>query len=490
MSCQICLDPFNKINKKKVECPKCQGVCCRECLQTYILSELVDAHCFNCKNNFDFTFISNNCRSTFIDKEYYLHRENILLETQKSKFLQTQVRVDKQLQINSINSKIADITNENDQFYKQCIKEANQKYNEFVEKSKQHVEDLNEQMKKLNTEEYEKAEASRFYGKCPRDNCLGFINSSWKCMLCESKICRSCKESVTDNTEHQCDENTLETLKKIKSDSKACPNCKTNIFKIEGCAQMFCTHCKTAFNWNTLKIVVGHIHNPHFIEWQRTQERTEIHINECNDDPDRIFNIHPNVFRNIIPTERKYKNLLCFIECLYWITREFKYNRLTEKYNSVITNTEQIYEKIRFEYLYSNSSATDQNNKMSEEEFKRKLRIEEKKINKCVDIYNLYDMFTRTYCEITYATLSKIQDKQDYKKVIDTTIQEISELVEYTNNTSQQFVRKYNNNSEFIYLYINMDKNNNIRRDLTTSIISAKKFSTDATSVIDSIKRY
>ena len=40
------------------------------------------------------------------------------------------------------------------------------------------------------------------------------------------------------------------------------------IHKIEGCNQMYCVKCGTAFDWKTLKIVTGVVHNPHYFEYQ------------------------------------------------------------------------------------------------------------------------------------------------------------------------------------------------------------------------------
>jgi hypothetical protein len=58
-------------------------------------------------------------------------------------------------------------------------------------------------------------------------------------------------------------------MKLIKVDSKGCPSCGRLISRVSGCPQMWCPSCHTAFNWNTLAIETGVIHNPHFFEFQR-----------------------------------------------------------------------------------------------------------------------------------------------------------------------------------------------------------------------------
>jgi hypothetical protein len=67
------------------------------------------------------------------------------------------------------------------------------------------------------------------------------------------------------------------------------------IHKIDGCDQMFCTKCHTAFSWRTLKIETGRIHNPHWYQWQRERsadgniprEPGDV-VNACNPQNERV----------------------------------------------------------------------------------------------------------------------------------------------------------------------------------------------------------
>ena len=67
------------------------------------------------------------------------------------------------------------------------------------------------------------------------------------------------------NNQHVCDEKTKENAQFIKETCKACPGmCGEFIFKIDGCDQMWCTTCHTAFSWRTGEIERGVVHNPHY----------------------------------------------------------------------------------------------------------------------------------------------------------------------------------------------------------------------------------
>jgi hypothetical protein len=94
--------------------------------------------------------------------------------------------------------------------------------------------------------------------------CSGLVKNG-RCGDCKKTVCAKCREERLE--QHECKKEILETIKLLKRDTKQCPRCKTPIYKIDGCDQMFCTKCKTAFSWRTLNIHKGIIHNPHYHEY-------------------------------------------------------------------------------------------------------------------------------------------------------------------------------------------------------------------------------
>jgi len=110
-----------------------------------------------------------------------------------------------------------------------------------------------------------------FTRACPDSECRGFLSTAYKCGICETYTCKHCNtQKVNKNDpDHKCDPELVETFKLLASDTKPCPGCTAPIHKIEGCDQMFCTLCHTAFSWKSGAIELGVIHNPHYYEFQR-----------------------------------------------------------------------------------------------------------------------------------------------------------------------------------------------------------------------------
>lgn len=124
---------------------------------------------------------------------------------------------------------------------------------------------------------------------CSIVSCEGRIISNEKkkekfCSLCKFAFCEFCEKCYSPDTKHICLDSDKETVKTILSSTKNCPKCYSRITKIQGCDQMWCVVCKTAFSWNTGKIETGPIHNPHYHDWRRLTNQVEQNHNHNNGD--------------------------------------------------------------------------------------------------------------------------------------------------------------------------------------------------------------
>ena len=68
--------------------------------------------------------------------------------------------------------------------------------------------------------------------------CKGHV-LNYKCVICDTMICDKCL--VINEDEHKCKEDDIKSAELILKDTKPCPSCKTRIYKIDGCDQMWCT---------------------------------------------------------------------------------------------------------------------------------------------------------------------------------------------------------------------------------------------------------
>jgi len=257
--CQVCCEKINKINHKKVKCPFCDLTSCRTCSQRYILSSFEDPHCMGCKTRWDREFIDSFCTVKFRNKDLKLHRENVLLEREKALMPSTQPEVERLLAIRRLQRLAREQRERLFQLHEagENVPELGILYNE-MERTYRELSRLKNVGDPIPT---------TFTRQCPNETCKGFLNVDWYCGLCDQYFCKDCNEPVTDD--HECDPGVVETMKLLNRDSKSCPKCGMVIQKLNGCSQMWCISCHTAFDWRTGEISSGRVHNPHYIEFKR-----------------------------------------------------------------------------------------------------------------------------------------------------------------------------------------------------------------------------
>jgi len=130
-----------------------------------------------------------------------------------------------------------------------------------------------------------------FILRCPKPTCNGFINGETHlCGLCGIHVCPQCNvETEVDaagrTRNHTCNPADKESYDMLKKDAKSCPRCTATIIKASGCDHMWCSSCKTHFNWRSGEIL-NHSSNPEYYEYLRRTNR-EI-AREPGDNPDAV----------------------------------------------------------------------------------------------------------------------------------------------------------------------------------------------------------
>lgn len=329
-TCNICCENFSKQTRKPIECIHCSEQACSECIKKFLFSSYNEASCMFCKKEWNIKFLTDNFSKTFIWTDYKIHKENIYFERQLALLPETQLILEKESKIQDLTNDIAKIREES--------------------RAKERV--IQDEIAKLRDKTAtEKEEKDVVHGHCPNEDCRGFVKKEWECGICRTKVCKKCMEKLetgkegTEKVEHVCNQQTVDSVKEIRSHSKQCPSCNVDIFKSEGCFQMFCTNCKIFFHWGTLEIIkkTNFVHNPHYTEWLNSLSQEE---------RDRI-----NAGRMINPRGGR-----CFIQ----ITDIMSLKKL----QSINLETFQRIVNILNHVMDMNTTATDINKKLETERIK------------------------------------------------------------------------------------------------------------------------
>lgn len=295
--CDVCDETYNKSTRAEITCRACETSCCKVCVRQYITKSIKDAHCMNCKANWDRGFLVDNLNKSFVDDKYSESRRAVLFQREQARFPETMDYVER-MKKRIIYQEIVKKINELRTKYNKRLTTINNlqknteegdltdtldthfgKLRKYVTEIKNLEFTRNNMKKELEEEGILKKRKVTFIHACPKEGCKGFLSTAWKCGLCENWTCPHCfelKGPLKDdpNNPHECKEDNVKSAEMIKKSTKSCPKCAVPIFKISGCDQMFCTECKIAFSWNTGEIDNGVIHNPHYFQVQRELAQT------------------------------------------------------------------------------------------------------------------------------------------------------------------------------------------------------------------------
>jgi hypothetical protein len=438
--CSICCETFNKSSRCPIECKTCEDKnmkACQTCCKKYILDSINDPKCMVCSVEWDQEFLSDNFTKSFISKELKEHKENVLFEKQIARLSENQQDAQNFLlveqlkkQKNIINDKISE------------LQTLIRKLNYDVRNIDISINDI------INTNTNTKRENNFMY-KCPLEDCNGFLNKQYVCGICDNKICKHCFEKITDDNEdeHECDDDKKKTVEMLKKDTKPCPKCAEMIHKTEGCDQMYCIKCHSAFSWRTGEIETRHIHNPEYFRYLREngefipRNPGDIPHNGCNELPNyraliglcRTF--YPTTYETRTHKHIDHKNTIIISNMYRMKTHILHIRRIR---NNELQLFENNLKQLRVLYIL---------NRIDKNTFKRKIQMIYKKYDKdqkVLNVWNLIDIVLNEYLgkisEISPQNIPRIQGIN----IIEDIILQSNKTIDFCNKAFKKIGISYN----------------------------------------------
>ena len=260
--CPLCFETYTECKRLEINCSQCEQSCCSECFKNYFLKgDELQLNCpYSCGHVYDPSQIhkmTGNNMSFFRKLLERLTTTNIIYE--ESLLASTQAAA------------------KHEKDYRD-FKEFKKKERAEIAKLKELIRAKNDNLWQREMALYNDARNINedkneytFIKECAHEDCRGKLNSQWKCVLCEKYTCSKCHmpKNNRDDPDHVCDEDIVKNLEALKKESKPCPKCGTAISKSNGCDQMYCVSCHTAFSWRSGRVETGYIHNPEYFRYRR-----------------------------------------------------------------------------------------------------------------------------------------------------------------------------------------------------------------------------
>ena len=462
MDCEVCIEKFNLSTHKLVTCPYCPFKGCTTCHERYLCETTEDAHCMACHKGWSREILVDNFTQKFVTRTYKQRRENLLYERERSLMPATQIYVEYERKIRDLSRQIAALKADRERVHEKWMHIAHTPYaviqvrdnleSEFdaiirrhrdatdqrmahtkISFDIEHLEYIQEQlMRQIHGTTLEN-EKRQFVRACPYTDCKGFLSTAWKCGVCDNWTCPECHEGKGPDKDapHTCDPNSVATAQLLAKDSRNCPKCAASIFKIDGCDQMYCTQCHTAFSWRTGRVETGTIHNPHYYDYMRAHGGLPRNPGDvpCGGFPDlrtvlAVFSpttgtgftrgpqVPPerqDIWRMISTAHRMYGH------CMWVVAPRYAHDRLNGNRD------------LRIKFMIGD---------LNEDEFKKKIQQREKAAQKKADLRQVCEMFTTVLNDLFQAYAARQTRDMDF-------VDSLWELRDHTNKTFTMVSKRY-----------------------------------------------
>jgi hypothetical protein len=426
--CPICIETFTGTTRKEVICPYCNYKTCVKCMKQHILNQQ-NPNCMSCHIEFNREFIDLNMTKNFRTKELKQHRENVLLEREKSLLPATIVYAEQEKEKRKMEKDCQDMEDK----IKELLKEIETvKTNIIARRTLFYRTVANGRMDAMVASTSQ--EKRSFVKPCVVSGCRGFLSTQYKCGICDVWVCPDCHEvkNGQKDEEHKCNPDTVETIKMIKKETKPCPKCGIVISKVDGCSQMWCVECHTTFDWNTgRETFTNNIHNPHYYEWVRRNNNgvvprnpLDVPHNPCADG--RLPNLYSITSK--YPTSTWLNRVTALLRVLNHIR---DYDVLpNQQYNMEEANRD-----LRIKYLL---------NELSEDLWKKQLQQREKKREFKVAKSQVCEMI------ITVAGqyLNEMANTRLHINRVLAIEKDLEKIVEYYNESMRNVIDRFNSKSK------------------------------------------
>lgn len=429
MDCSICANTVD--STRFVGCPFCNFEVCFSCIDKYIQNTNGDITCMSCKNVWDRTFLYRSIPPSIMFSTIKEKREVVLFDTEKAMLPHTMPLIPLSIEEEELKNQKKELA-EQIMNLQEILNTVNYKIHRIARKKYDIIRSMNQPRNPAAVTEVgagpstSKAaskiidESMETVCHCPSNDCRGFITKGeMKCGLCSTEICKDCHVIIKGSKEdHKCNKNDLDSVNLIKKECKACPSCGVPSRKTEGCSQVWCMMCKTAWDWNTRKIETGMIHATDYYNYMRKNNMAIApvcgqHINPVNHIT-RFEKEFPDIFT---------KNVGEFIWSQYRLVGEYTY-----RLNDTITAPDNL--DLRIKFLKK---------EIDEKQWKSLLHKRDKETLFKTEIHRMKVAYVQTMRD----AITNICNSQNYKQLKDS-INYMNEFHDMMNNEYYKLAKCFN----------------------------------------------